>query len=140
MQTFPHVIFDGNCEQALRFYAELFGGEVSNLMRYSDAPANMPMQADPALVMHARLTVGGSTVLSANDAMTADAGPHYLPPAAFSIAVNTHSVAENERLFKALATGGSVQCPLCVTFWSASFGMCKCRFGVPWMLNCQVAP
>lgn len=54
-----------------------------------------------------------------------------------SISLNVDSKAEAERLFNALAEGGSVQMPLGPTFWAASFGMFTDRFGVAWMVNCE---
>ncbi len=52
-------------------------------------------------------------------------------------AVIAQNNAEAERLFNALAEGGSVQMPLGPTFWAASFGMFTDRFGVAWMVNCE---
>ena len=31
MQLTPYIIFNGNCEEALNFYAKAFGGEIKNL-------------------------------------------------------------------------------------------------------------
>ena len=40
-----------------------------------------------------------------------------------------------ERVFAALAEGGSVQMPIGETFWAERFGMAVDRFGTPWMIN-----
>lgn len=45
-------------------------------------------------------------------------------------------VAEAERLFAALAEGGSVQMPLQETFWAQRFGMLTDRYGKGWLVNC----
>jgi uncharacterized glyoxalase superfamily protein PhnB len=45
--------------------------------------------------------------------------------------------AEAERLFNALAKGGSVRMALEETFWAHKFGMLTDRFGTPWMINCE---
>ena len=42
-----------------------------------------------------------------------------------------------ERVFAALATGGTVKMPLEKTFWAARLGMLVDRFGIPWQLNCE---
>jgi PhnB protein len=39
-----------------------------------------------------------------------------------------------KRVFDALAEGGEVQQPLAETFFSPAFGMCRDRFGTPWMI------
>ncbi|MNN55217.1 hypothetical protein D3C81_1700790 [compost metagenome] len=54
-----------------------------------------------------------------------------------SISLNVDSIAEAERVFKALTDGGTVQMPLETTFWAARFGMLVDRFGVSWMVNCE---
>ena len=44
-----------------------------------------------------------------------------------------------DRMFKALAEGGSVTMPLGKTFWSPWFGMVTDRFGVGWMVGVNAA-
>lgn len=41
MQIEPYLFFDGRCEEALAFYHEALGAEVSGLMRYRDNPDGM---------------------------------------------------------------------------------------------------
>ena len=45
--------------------------------------------------------------------------------------------AEAERIFDALAEGGSIMMPLSETFWAVKFGAVTDRFGTPWMINCE---
>ena len=52
----------------------------------------------------------------------------------------TASTPQGEKIFNALSTGGTVQMPYEKTFWSAGFGMCVDKFGVPWMINCEQDP
>ena len=69
----PYVFFDGRCDEALEFYKKALGAEVLMLMRFKDSPdvANCPdSAANPDKVMHARFSVGGSTVF-ASDAQAA---------------------------------------------------------------------
>ena len=53
----------------------------------------------------------------------------------FSIWVVTESGDELERLFAALADGGTQLMPLDSYGFSARFGWCNDRFGVSWQLN-----
>ena len=48
------------------------------------------------------------------------------------------AVAEAERLFAGISEGGKVTMPLEKTFWAERFGMCTDRFGVSWMVNCEM--
>jgi len=52
---------------------------------------------------------------------------------------NIDRPTEAERIFHALAEGGSVRMPIEETFWAARFGMLVDRFGTPWMINCEKA-
>ena len=67
MQITPYLIFNGNCEEALTFYAKVFGGSINGLMRYKDAPGENRMGMPGDKVMHAHLDVDGNAVLMASD-------------------------------------------------------------------------
>lgn len=56
----------------------------------------------------------------------------------FSISVNTKDTEEADRIFNALAEGGKVNMPLEKTFWESYFGMLTDKFGINWMVNCQL--
>ena len=47
--------------------------------------------------------------------------------------------SDAERLFDELASDGQVLMPLGHTFWAARFGSLVDRFGIPWLINCEVA-
>jgi PhnB protein len=44
---------------------------------------------------------------------------------------------ETDRLFQALADGGTIEMPLQEMFWGGYFGSLVDRFGTRWMLNCE---
>jgi PhnB protein len=52
-----------------------------------------------------------------------------------SLSLNLNNVAEGERLFDALSSGGSVDTPLTEMFWGAKFGQFTDKFGIDWMFN-----
>jgi len=47
-------------------------------------------------------------------------------------------VGEAKRLFDGLSQGGKVEMPLEKTFWGAVFGMLSDKYGIDWMINCQL--
>ena len=55
MEFEPYLfITGGKCEEALNFYKGVFGGEVGEVMRWKEAPAEMSMPAELGnRVMHA---------------------------------------------------------------------------------------
>ncbi|MNN72775.1 hypothetical protein D3C81_1888390 [compost metagenome] len=85
------------------------------------------------LIIHTRLVVGDQAIMGSDT--TPDRPVDKM--SACSISLNVDSIAEAERVFKALAEGGDVQMPLETTFWAARFGMLVDRFGVSWMVNCE---
>ena len=53
------------------------------------------------------------------------------------VKATSNDPAQAERIFNALADGGSVQMPIAETFWAVRFGMVTDRYGTPWMINCE---
>jgi PhnB protein len=60
----------------------------------------------------------------------------YQPPRGFYVLLSPTQPAEAERIFQALAEGGTVHMALQETFWSPRFGVLVDRFGVPWEVSC----
>ena len=54
------------------------------------------------------------------------------------ISIASPSLEEAERFFNNLAQGGNVILPFSEQFWEAKFGMLIDKFGVNWMVNCQL--
>ncbi|KOO10516.1 3-demethylubiquinone-9 3-methyltransferase, partial [Vibrio xuii] len=48
------------------------------------------------------------------------------------------SLDEQERLFDKLSVDGHVMMPIADTFWGARFGKVEDKFGVRWMLHCNI--
>ncbi|BCL76359.1 VOC family protein [Jeongeupia sp. HS-3] len=138
MQVQPYLFFNGRCGEALAFYQSALGANVSMLMHFKDAPPDAHMDCDTAgwgdKVMHANFSIG-ETQLMASDGMGQNA-PTTMSGCAMSI--GTKDMAEGQRLFDALAAGGQVQMPYQPTFWAKGFGMLTDRFGINWMINCEV--
>ena len=54
------------------------------------------------------------------------------------MSIQLNSVARAEQIFQELAKNGTVKMPLGKTFWAERFGMVVDRYGIPWLLNCEV--
>lgn len=138
MKWNPHLTFDGRCREAFEFYQKCLGGTIAAMVGYADMPGARDVPAElRGRVMHARLVLGDQVL------MDCDAHPgmgRYDGIKACDVAVRVETPAEAERLFAALAEGGTVQMPIGETAWSARFGMVTDRFGVPWMINCEKGP
>jgi PhnB protein len=135
MKLNPHLSFNGQCEEAFKFYQQCLGGETQTMMKYGDSPVADQVSTEwRDKILHATLVVGETTL------MGADAPPdRFEKPAGFSVGIQVKEPAEAERIFNALAEGAKVTMPLQQTFWSVRFGMLVDRFGIPWMVNCEQA-
>jgi PhnB protein len=136
----PYLTFSGNCEEAFNFYKSVFGGEFPYVGKFKDMPENPECkvaEADKEKIMHISLPISKETVLMGSDSSEAF-GQATVQGNNFSISINTETVEEATRLFKGLSAGGKVTMPLDKTFWGAYFGMFIDKFGMQWMVNCNL--
>lgn len=133
MQLNPYLLFNGDCDQALKFYEQTLGAKIEFLTRFAGSPS--AEQVPPEWgdkVLHATLKIDDSVL------MVSDAPPgHYEKPQGMSISISLNDPAKGESIFNALAEGGKTIMPFAKTFWASGFGMCIDRFGIPWMVNCD---
>lgn len=136
MKLIPYLAFDGQAEEALKFYASALDARIDMVSRFREAPLDVP-QSHLDRVMHAHISFGD------NSLMLSDAMPGQPPTSGTQVALSLNLDGDEDfarRLFDRLAEGGRVTMPLAQQFWGALFGMCVDRFGVSWMVNCQNEP
>src|SRR5579862_4539351 len=114
--VYPYLFFNGRCAEALEFYHKTVGAEQLMLMHYKDAPPEAKAQQcgpppNENQVMHARIRIGGSTILLSD-------GPCSGKYDGFSLSLTAPNPAEAERVFAALSAGGHADMPLAKTFFS----------------------
>ena len=127
----PYIFFYGRCEEALAFYATALGGTYE-LQRVGDSPMRDHMPAEThQRVMHATFTAPGIIFMASDGRDVKSIDPD---DGNVSLSLSAGDRAEGERLFKALADGGSVQVPLDDAAWGGTFGMLNDRFGNQWMI------
>jgi PhnB protein len=132
MKLNPYLNFNGQCEAAFKFYEQCLGGRIEGMMTHGDSPmADQTPAAMRDRIMHVSMRVGDQVL------MGSDSPPeYYQQPQGLYVTINIDDPAEAERIFHALAEGGTVQMPLEKTFWAERFAMFVDRFGTPWMINC----
>lgn len=132
MRLEPYLLFNGQCEEAFRFYEKCLGGKIDAMMHYAGSPAEQHVPADlKDKVLHAHLVVGDGVV------MGSDCPPdQYQKPQGISITIQMTDPADAERKFNALAEGGKIIMPFQQTFWAKRYGQLEDRFGISWMVNC----
>lgn len=132
----PYLSFpNGDCAAAFAHYQQVFGARSLFSSTWAESPmADQAPGGDGSKIMHATLQFPDGSLL-----MGADCPPEYGTPfGGFSLSVNAKDVAEAERVFAGIAEGGQVTMPLEKTFWAERFGMCTDRFGISWMVNCEM--
>jgi PhnB protein len=129
----PYLNFDGQTREAMTFYARCLDADLY-LQTFKEAGMDKPGADDR--VLHARLSKGGAqTLLMASDSqpgMPVQAGNYAW------LSVDCDDESEQDRIFKSLSEGGSVVMPLAKQFWGARFGMVRDKYGIGWMLNCEL--
>ena len=133
MQLITYVTFTGNCEEALNFYKKVLDGEILQISHMGDGQMEVP-EILKDKVMHARLKIGENVLYMSDtfDPASLKQGNN------ISLSLETEDTTKLEKLFNNLSEGGTVKMPLEDTFWGARFGMLTDKFGIHWMLNCQL--
>jgi len=127
-----YLAFSGNCREAMTFYEEALQGKLE-IMPFEGSPMEVPDDYKNK-VMHATLTFGDAMIM-ASDGMP---GQEVSQGNNVHISINATTVDEAEKYFNNLSVGGQIIMPLADTFWGAKFGMLTDKFGVQWMVNCEL--
>lgn len=134
MRLKHYLSFNGDCRQALTWYAELLGGQVVAMQRFGDTPGceDLPDELKTR-ILHGRVDVGAFSL------MGTDATPDhpYQGVTGAHVVIDLDDLEQAESLYAALSDGAqAVEMPLQQTFWAQRYGILTDRHGVRWMINC----
>ncbi|WP_141432363.1 VOC family protein [Bacillus sp. 03113] len=129
-QATPYLTFEGKAKEALKYYEEVFEGEVQGIQTFGEADFPTPPEADD-LVMHAQFKKG-ELFLMVSDSFL---GSTVTIGSNVSLALEMESEVEIQKIYGALSKKGTVIMELQDTFWGAKFAKVKDAFGVIWDLN-----
>lgn len=127
----PYVTFRGNCREAMIFYKDSFGGELT-FQTVGETPSDIryPPGAEDQ-IMHATL-ITGDIIIMASD-MISRAG--FTLGTNISLSLTCDSLEQIEKIFFSLSKGGNIKDQLSRRPWGAFFGVITDRFGITWMLS-----
>jgi len=129
-----YLIFNGNCREAVEFYAQVFGAEKQPIMTFGEMPPDpeftLPEEAKN-LVLHTYLTINDSMVMFSDTFP----GMPFVTGNNISLTINMKNTDDIRRLFNELKEGGTIDMELQETFWSKCYGMLTDKFGIPWQFN-----
>ena len=123
-----YLFFPGNAEEAIAFYQQVFGGQVS-VTRVGDVNPSAPAE-QKNLVINAMLS-GGDITLRASDRDDTSASEQ----TRVELSLIGTDDARLRELFDALAQGGTVRTKLERQFWGDVFGAVTDRYGIGWQIN-----
>ncbi len=126
----PYISFRDNARQALEFYRDVFGGNLTlnTFGQYGD-----PNQPGADNIMHGQLQADNGFTL-----MAADTPPGMEFNAVggnITISLGGDDEQELRGYWDKLSEGGNVTMPFEKQMWGDLFGMCTDKFGVPWMVD-----
>ncbi|MDF2663112.1 MAG: glyoxalase [Paenibacillus sp.] len=134
MSVDVYLNFNGNCREAVTYYAQVFGTQKPKMMTFGDAPPNpeyeLPEEAK-SLIMHSRLSIFGSNVMFSD----VFPGMPFVVGNNISLAIVVDDLDALQSAFDKLKEGGNVGMELQETFWSKRYGSLTDKFGVQWQFN-----
>ncbi|MCJ8210440.1 VOC family protein [Mucilaginibacter sp. RS28] len=132
----PWINFNGNAEEAFKFYQSVFGGEFTKIIRFGDLSSDdFPVKEEDAnQIMYIALPIGKQNVLIANDV------PKFMGTVnenenRSKILVSTESREEAEKIFAGLSVGGEVEGQIGDTPWGTYAGMFRDKYGIEWIVE-----
>lgn len=123
----PYIFFKGNCEEAMKFYQEVFGGELS-LNHFPDSGDGVP-EGFSGKVSFAELVCGDGFRLRAIDSPIAN-------PEARKVELQVFSEDEEriKEIFKKLCEGGKAKQEIEKKPWGGMAGRLFDKFGLDWVI------
>lgn len=129
----PYLSFQGNAREAMEFYRDVLGGELTLTTFGEGGMSQEPGVADK--VMHAQLESPSGYTLMGSDAVEGTPGT-VASGVQISLSGDTSADEELSGYFAKLLEGGGTQIePLVTAPWGDKFGMLTDRFGILWMVN-----
>lgn len=131
----PYINFNGNAEQAFNFYRTVFGGEFSELKRFSALQNDsfVVTEEEANKIMHIALPIG-STLLLGND-VPAFMGRVNEKENRSKIAIITLSKEEAQQIYSDLSVNAEIEIPLEKSPWGSYFAMFRDQFGIEWTID-----
>jgi len=133
MQFEVFINFDGNCREAIEFYAKVFKKEVCNLMTYGEAPPDpnyTVSETDKDRIMYAGIDFENMHAMF----MDLPSNAPFIKGNNINPTLSMEDKEEVTRLFNELKEGGKVEMELQKAFFSELYGMVTDKFGISWQI------
>lgn len=127
-----YLMFNRNCEDALKTYEKAFGTTIREMQKYSDMPFNptFPIaDQDKNLVLNARISIEEAELMCADNSEVSTSGDNMY------VSIMTKNEAAVKKAWDILSQGGEVYMELTPSFFAKLHGSLKDRFGINWMFT-----
>ncbi len=121
-----YVNYPGHCEEAFRFYEQHLGGKITMITTHQVLPPGFPKEWKEA-VLHARLELGGTTLMGADI-------PNAEPMRSAYLALRLDSAEKAEQVYELLSKEGTIFMKIEKTNFANRFAMLRDKFGTSWLL------
>ncbi|WP_343746069.1 VOC family protein [Chitinophaga sp.] len=133
IQISAYLTFDGNCREAMSFYRECLGGDLSfRTVAEAEGAAVLPEPFREAVVQ--ATLVSGELVLTGSD-MVGEEG--LIKGNAVSLLLHCRGEKETRDCYRKLSAGGVACHPLQDTISGGLFGVLTDKYGHHWLLTCN---
>lgn len=126
-QLNPYITFNGECAEAIAFYAAVFGGE-PRISTFRD----FGMEVDG--VMHAALDTPAGFHIFASDTVEG-LSPKITPGDNMQISISGDEADALRGYWAGLSEGGRIVMALEPQAWGDVYGLLVDKFGIPWHVN-----
>lgn len=132
----PYLNFQGNTEEAFKFYQSVFGGQfIGGISRFKDSSEGDELpEHEQNKVMHIGLPFGDSNMLMGTDALES-MNQKVNPGNNVYLCISADSRRQADDFFNGLSDGAEIEMEMQDMFWGDYFGMLTDKFGVKWMVS-----
>ena len=127
------ITFNGNCKEAVEYYAEIFGQEMPKMMMFTDMPEAEGYEVkeeDKNKVCYTELKIGSNNIMFSD----CDSSMDFIAGNNITLSIGSSDEEEIRNLYNKLKEDGQVIMELQETFWSKLYGMVQDKYGIMWQL------
>ena len=122
----PYIIFNGNCREAMEYYAEIFDAKITKMQTIAEAPMEFPPGADHR-IFDSEINFGSLTIKASDSHPDRD----QLIGNNISLFLTFETREQQSEVYNAIAKDGNVMFPLSD---NSGLAMLTDKFGISWML------
>jgi PhnB protein len=122
----PHIYLE-NCQEAIEYYQQVFGGDIKNTQLADNVET---FKGHEGKYIHAELHINDDCVI-----YFADVFRPLTTGTNIWLSLDMETADEIKSVYEELSKDGQIQMELQDTFWGATYAVVGDKFGLTWELN-----